>query len=139
MPGPPAAAPAAGDGPWGSAPARRRRRPGDRSALAGRASAQCRYAILSRLARFFSSQLIGPKLTAPDSLDLLSWLGRSDWFEANDSQLLVLQTTVAAHGGTITQVLVGEPCQGRHRHPEAPAGAVRLPAGQQAQQDGRGP
>jgi hypothetical protein len=56
-------------------------------------------------------ELIGPKLAAADALGLPAWLGRSDWFEANDPQLLELQATATAQSGTITQVLGVSPAK----------------------------
>jgi hypothetical protein len=57
-PDPPAGGPGEGNGSWGFAPPWRWRRTRDRAAPAGRASTECRWAILPQMAMFVSS-LIG--------------------------------------------------------------------------------
>jgi hypothetical protein len=53
-------------------------------------------------------ETIGPKVTAADALGLPGWLERGErgeWFTATDAQLLELQATATAHGGSLLQVL----------------------------------
>lgn len=50
-------------------------------------------------------ETIGPKVTAADALGLPGWLERREWFTATDAQLLELQATATAHGGSLLQVL----------------------------------
>lgn len=54
-------------------------------------------------------EAIGPKVAAADALGLPAWLARSDWFTANDGQLLALQATATAHAASLRQVLGASP------------------------------
>jgi hypothetical protein len=54
-------------------------------------------------------ETIGSKLAAADAMGLPRWLQRSEWFGADDPQLLELQALTTAHGAALAQVLALSP------------------------------
>jgi hypothetical protein len=56
-------------------------------------------------------ELLGPKVTVADALDLGDWLERRDWFTAADADLITLQTRCLSSPGPLRQLLGVSPAK----------------------------